>query len=140
MRGVNPTLTLIFTLPSAQLTAERLALGLILPLSLISDPNPNAGWRRACELSCGGAEQDVQPEDTQHGVEIRDRVRVRVRVGGLQPEDTQHGVETATCCSGSDLTLIPTRAADPDPNPNPSQVEAAKCASVRSKYIPLDAS
>ena len=116
MRGVNPTLTLILTLPSAQLTASRFALGLILPLSLISDPNPNAGWRRACELSCGGAEQDVQPEDTQHGV------------------------ETATCCSGSDLTLIPTRAADPDPNPNPSQVEAAKCASVRSKYIPLDAS
>ena len=77
-----------------------------------SDTNPNAGWRRACELPCGGAEQDLQPEDTQHGVEARDRVRVRV--GGLQPEDTQHSVQAATCYSGSDLSLN----SNPDSNPS----------------------
>ena len=120
MRGVNPTLTLILTLPSAQLTAERFALGLILPLSLILTRT----------LTQGGAE------------------RVSYRVAGLSRTCSQkiHNMvwRPPRVAQGQTLaltlTLIPTRAADPDPNPNPSQVEAAKCASARSKYIPLDAS
>ena len=138
MPGVKPTLTLILILPSAQLTSERLALGL--PLSLSLTLTLTQGGAERVSYRVAGLSRTCSQKI--HNMVWRLGIGLGIGLGACSqkihnlvcrpPRATQGQTSALT------LTLIPTRAANPDPNPNPnpSQVEAAKCASVRSKYIP----